>query len=210
MKNFYTIEGPEGSGKSTVIFGLKDYIEKEEGKKVLVTREPGGVETAEKVRELLLSDIGEKFDIFSLLLMYSTARKEHLEKVVKPFLATGGVVLCDRFVDSTFVYQGYIGGIPLNTIFDLSQLVVGEYMPDKTFLIDLPTEECLKRLVFRTDEANWYDKQGIDFHKKVREGYDALFKSTYNKDGRIQKIDGFGTREEVLLRMIAQYKKYNC
>lgn len=201
MQNFITIEGPEGGGKTTIIQSLKEELAAR-GLKVMSTREPGGIPTAELIRSLVLSDEAGDLDMYSQLLLFLAARKEHLEKVVKPFLETGGIVLCDRYVDSTLVYQGYLGGIPLETIYQLNGLIVGDYMPSHTLVIDVPSQVTVERLKDRGGDLNRYDKAGIETHDKIRESYLSLAESTFNTDERISLVDGVGTREEVLRRVL--------
>ena len=167
---FITFEGGEGSGKSTQIDVLLAKL-KNEGIDVLKTREPGGTNVGEKIRELLVSGGRNDLTPLSELFLNSSSRKEHIEKLIKPSLDTGKWVLCDRFTDSTLVYQGYAHGLDLEVIRNLNKLTVGEYIPDLTFILDLSPEIGLKRAKKRNNNENRYEQMDISFHYKIRESF---------------------------------------
>lgn len=192
---FITFEGGEGSGKTTLIDSLKIWLESE-GHKVLVTREPGGVSIAESIREVILGKGSEGIDPLTEMLLFAAARREHLEKKVRIALEDGYIVLCDRFVDSSLVYQGLVTGLGYETVWDVNKLVIGDMMPDLTLYLDIPPHEGLARIFTDDDrEKNRLDLKSLDFHKKVREGY--LYLLDKNPD-RIKVVDASGSKERVL------------
>lgn len=169
---FITFEGGEGSGKSTQIRRLGDRL-KAAGRAVLLTREPGGTPEAEAVRSLLVSgDVGRWTAKSEALLNYA-AREQHLEQVIRPALSRGGIVLCDRFMDSTRAYQGYAGGCDFRFLDALENAVVGATRPALTLVFDLDPREGLARARTRGDAVaeDRYERKGIAFHQKLRAGF---------------------------------------
>ena len=168
---FITLEGGEGAGKSTNVPWIADYL-RAQGKDVLVTREPGGTEVAEAIRNVLLSpDLpGMHFDT-ELLLMFA-ARNEHLQQKILPALAQGTWVICDRFTDATYAYQGYGRGISLHRIATLEQWVQGELRPDYVILFDLAIETGMARAQAR-GRADRFEQEHMAFFEKIRAGYQA-------------------------------------
>ena len=180
---FITFEGGEGTGKTTQINIIKYKLE-QLGLEVLTTREPGGVISAEKIREVILNN---NIDPITEAMLYAAARREHFMKKVKPALEENKIVLCDRFVDSSIVYQGIVRGIGIKEVLKINQLAIGNIKPDLTILFDLDPEIGLKRIYLnRTDEINRFDKEDISFHLKIREGYNNLKEQEPN---RIHLID---------------------
>ena len=169
---FITFEGGEGAGKSTQIKRLAERL-RQASHAVLVTREPGGTPEAEAIRALLVSgDVGRWTAKSEALLNY-TAREQHLEQVIRPALAQGSIVLCDRFMDSTRAYQGYAGGCNAAFIDALEHAVVGETLPGLTLIFDLDPAAGLARAKARGDAASEdrYERKGLAFHQKLREGF---------------------------------------
>jgi dTMP kinase len=160
---FVTFEGVEGAGKTTQIAMLRDYLQ-ELGHAVCVTREPGGDTVAETVRRLLLE---EEMVPRAELLLFLAARTQNVEKIIRPHLSTGGVVLCDRFIDSSIAYQGYARGIGRDVVFHLNAFAIDGLLPDLTILLDLPPEIGLGR---QTDR-NRMEEENLVFHLRVREGF---------------------------------------
>lgn len=202
---FITLEGGEGSGKSTLILRLKEFLE-QQGYQVTVTREPGGIELAEKVRELIMDN---SMDSMTEALLFASARREHLVQRVIPALERGEVVLCDRFVHSSLVYQGIVGGLGVETVSALNQVAVGSYMPDFTLLLDIEPEEGIKRISQNNNrEVNRFDKNTMDFHHRIRNGYNSLV--DLFPEHHIERIDASGTPEEVFAkgkRVVESYFK---
>lgn len=166
---FITLEGPEGAGKST----NRDYLAghlRDQGLDVLLTREPGGTPLAERIRELLLAPSDEKMDADTELLLVFAARAQHLAKVIRPALARGAVVLCDRFTDATYAYQGGGRGLSVERIAALEHFVQGGLQPDLTLLFDLPVDVGLSRAAAR-GRLDRFEQEGQGFFEAVRQAY---------------------------------------
>jgi dTMP kinase len=180
---FITFEGGEGSGKSTQAKLLSDRLSAQ-GVDVVLTREPGGSPFAERVRTLILDpDVAPHSALSEALLFYS-ARSDHLEKTIRPALTAGRWVICDRFSDSTRVYQCEAGGLSLEVFNWLEQHVVKLTYPDLTFLLDVPADVGLGRATTRRlaralagEQADAFEKRDLDFHERLRSGYLAIAKS---------------------------------
>ncbi|MDP8256387.1 MAG: dTMP kinase [Candidatus Alcyoniella australis] len=169
-----TFEGPEGAGKTTLIKRLAARLEQLE-MPILITREPGGSPLGARFREMLLEHIEDRPTALTELLLYEADRIEHLEKIVRPALELGKLVLCDRFADATTAYQGYGRGLDLETVRSLNELVLRGLRPSRTYLLDLPVEAGLARTRGRLsadgrDESRFESEQ-IEFHQRVRRGY---------------------------------------
>jgi len=161
---FVTLEGPEGAGKSTVAQRLAMALEGR-GQAVLLTREPGGTPVGQRLRTVLLdsSKLTQKCELF----LFLADRAEHVETVIRPALADGKVVLCDRFTDSTVVYQGYARGLELEYLRSLNDFATGDLRPDITLLLDLEPEAGIARL----ESMDRLDAEPLEFHRKVRQGF---------------------------------------
>lgn len=166
---FITIEGAEGVGKSTNLECLKAFFS-ERGINCLMTREPGGTNLGEKIRELLLSVSDETLDVTAELLLVFAARAQHLERVIKPALSQGIWVLCDRFTDATFAYQGAGRGIEIATIDTLQTLVQKTLRPDLTLILDLDPKIGMQRAEKRA-ALDRFEQEHLDFFQRVRAGY---------------------------------------
>ncbi|TXR33233.1 dTMP kinase [Ectopseudomonas mendocina] len=166
---FITLEGPEGAGKSTNREYLAERL-REQGIDVLLTREPGGTPLAERIRELLLDPSDESMAADTELLLVFAARAQHLQQVIRPALARGCVVLCDRFTDATYAYQGGGRGLSVERIAQLEQFVQGELRPDLTLIFDLPVEIGLARAAAR-GRLDRFEQEGRGFFEAVREAY---------------------------------------
>lgn len=192
---FISFEGTEGAGKSTLIKGLVAHLEERE-LPFIVTREPGGSVFAEKIRSLLLDAKNVIADDSELLLMFA-ARADHLQSVIIPSLEQGKWVICDRFVDSSFAYQGYGQGqadaATMQKIQILTDLFVTK-MPDLTFWLDLPVEQGMQRARKRA-ALDRFEQREIDFFKRVYQGYEWIYR---NEPSRVKRIDASGTQKELL------------
>ena len=166
---FITLEGPEGAGKSTNREYLAERL-REQGIDVLLTREPGDTPLAERIRELLLDPSDESMAADTELLLVFAARAQHLQQVIRPALARGCVVLCDRFTDATYAYQGGGRGLSVERIAQLEQFVQGELHPDLTLIFDLPVEIGLARAAAR-GRLDRFEQEGRGFFEAVREAY---------------------------------------
>jgi dTMP kinase len=169
---FITFEGGEGAGKSTQIRRLADRLRRR-GHDVLVTREPGGSPGAEAVRYVLLSGMAESFGVRMEAILFAAARNDHVEEVIRPALESGAIVLCDRFVDSSRVYQGVTGNLEPDYIEALQRIATNGVMPDLTFILDLPAEIGLGRARKRGGNAapDRFEREEIDTHEKRRQAY---------------------------------------
>lgn len=191
---FISFEGPEGAGKTTIISMIMSELEKE-GYSLLLTREPGGIEIAEKIRNVILDKNHTAMDPRTEALLYAAARRQHLAEKVEPALMAGKIVLCDRFIDSSLAYQGYARGLGIDEVYSINQFAIGELMPDLTLYFDIDPEIGLNRInQHENREVNRLDLENIQFHNKVREGYEILLKRFQT---RMKKIDASKPLEDV-------------
>jgi dTMP kinase len=195
---FITLEGPDGSGKSTQANLLGSALAAA-GFACTVTREPGGTRLGEAVREILLHSADLAFGPVADALLFSAARAQHVAEVIGPALARGDVVVCDRFLDSTLVYQGYAAGLPLESLRELGRFAVGGLAPDMTVLVDLPVDLGLGRKT-GIEVTRFEERHDIDFHRRVREGFLALARS---EPGRFAVVDGSRPVETVAADILA-------
>lgn len=168
-KLFIVFDGPEGGGKSTQARLLYEHLKKL-GYDVVLTREPGGTKMAEMVRKIILSP-KLKITPMAELLLYEAARAQHIAEVIAPSLEKNKIVISDRFMDASVVYQGYARGLGVKFVETLNRLVVGNITPDITFILDIHPNEGLSRIKSRTKTFDRLEKENIDFHLKIREGY---------------------------------------
>ncbi|MCA9765625.1 MAG: dTMP kinase [Carnobacterium sp.] len=175
---FITIEGPDGSGKTSVIKHLLPKLEKELAQKIVATREPGGSEIAEKIRELILNPEHVEMDVRTEALLYAAARRQHLVEKIIPALNKGEIVICDRFVDSSLAYQGVARGIGLEPIAAINQFATGGLSPHLTLYLDLEAHIGLERINKNKDSRQFdrLDQENLAFHQTVRSAYLDLVK----------------------------------
>ncbi len=192
---FITFEGSEGSGKSTQIGLLVSRIEAAD-RDVIVTREPGGTEIGEEIRHLLKhSAAGKEMCPATELLLFAASRAQLVREVILPALDKGKVILCDRFLDSTTVYQGVARKISADPVNAINKFAIGELIPDLTIVLDVPAEVGLSRIRYRaSDLPDRMEEENIDFYRKVREGYLVLAKSFPD---RFVVIDGTQSPETI-------------
>jgi dTMP kinase len=195
---FITFEGIEGCGKTTQIGHLTAYLGKT-NRPFLLTREPGGTAIGDRIRQILLSSENSKMEPTAEFFLYMAARVQHIRQVVLPALQEGKIVLCDRYADATFAYQGYGRGLDLSWIEETHRRVLGSVKPQLTFLLDLPAEEGLRRAWKRMEnqavKEDRFEKEALAFHQRVREGYLLLARM---EPERIIVLDGM--RDEQSLR----------
>ena len=169
LGRFITLEGGEGAGKSTQIQVVKDYL-LTRGNDVVVTREPGGTSEGQEIRNLLVSGDKDKWSPLSETLLILADRAAHLERVIRPALAEGKYVVCDRFFDSTKAYQGVAGGLGLDVIHNLQQPVLGKTLPDVTLLLDIDPEKGLHRAQERGGELR-FESKTLAYHRTLRNAF---------------------------------------
>lgn len=195
---FITFEGTEGSGKTSVIKEVKKHYE-DLGYQVMVTREPGGIAISEKIRDILLNKENTEMDSRTEALLFAASRRQHLVEKIKPALENGMIVLCDRFVDSSLVYQGYARNIGIEEVYNINYFAIEGTLPDLTIFVNVRPEVGLKR-VFQTPnrEVNRLDLEDMSFHKMIYQGYLELM----SKYPRIQMVNGEQEISKVTLEAI--------
>ena len=190
-----SLEGPEGAGKTSVLEALIPVLE-DRGVEVLTTREPGGVLIGEKIREVILDPSHTEMDPKTELLLYIASRRQHLVEKVLPALAAGKLVIMDRFIDSSVAYQGFGRGLDIDAIDWLNEFATDGLKPDLTLYFDIEVEEGLARIAANSDrEINRLDMEGLDLHRKVRQGYLSLLEKEAD---RIVKIDASLPLDQVI------------
>lgn len=205
MGFFITFEGIEGCGKTTQIRHLTAYLE---GKRLpfLLTREPGGTAIGDRIRQVLLSSENSRMEPVTEFFLYVAARAQHIAQVVLPALKDGKTVLCDRFTDATIAYQGYGRGLNRQWVEEIHDRFLNGLKPYRTFLLDLPVEEGLRRAWKRMEnqavKEDRFEKEDLAFHRRVREGYLLLARQEPN---RIVVLDGMKDEQslhrEILTRL---------
>ena len=202
---FITFEGGEGAGKTTQIQRLKIWIEKNyEQLSLCLTREPGGTEDAEVIRGLLLNGVTQKWQPATEAMLVSASRHEHFVHVIQPALLNGDIVICDRFVDSTHVYQGFVGGVSGDLLGGLDKLSCNGLLPDLTLLLDVDSNVGLARTIERGRSESRFEAKGEAFHQKVRQGFLARASKEPN---RIVKIDAARPPDDVAKDVISSVEQ---
>lgn len=199
---FITFEGGEGSGKSTVIQHIKQHL-LDKQLDVFVTREPGGSGIGEEIRQTLLKHENTTMDPLTESYLFAAARRQHLMEVIVPRLDADVVVLCDRYVDSSIVYQGYARGIGVEKVAAINKVVIEDYIPQLTFFIDVAPDIALARIQSGRDQ-NRLDVETVEFHQKVYEGYMLLAAQT----ARIKRIEGDQPVEQVVADIMRYINEY--
>ncbi|MBI4823943.1 MAG: dTMP kinase [Nitrospirae bacterium] len=200
---FISFEGIEGTGKTTQVVLIKEYLEKKRHT-VIISKEPGGTAISERIREILLSTEHKEMDSLTELFLYFASRRQHIKELIVPSLEAGKIVITDRFSDSTKAYQGYARGIDVGFIDTLNKAVTGGLMPDLTVLLDTDVETGLKRNM-GINKLDRLELEDIEFHKRVREGYLLLAKKEPN---RIKVVDAGLTVEKIHDRVVEIVEKY--
>jgi dTMP kinase len=190
---FISLEGVEGCGKSVQAGLLAEHIEKL-GHSVIRTYEPGGTPIAEQIREILLEPRNSDMTHITELLLYLASRAQHVAQLILPALNEGKVVVCERFSDSTFAYQGYARGLDLNHLEQVNEIATGGLKPDLTLILDLDAANGLSRK--HHDERDRLENESVSFHKKVREAYLAIARQSPE---RLKVIDASGSIEDIHL-----------
>lgn len=187
---FITVEGTDGSGKTTQFRLIRDYI-REKGFDIVAVRDPGGTEIGEKIRGIILDPENTEMERRTELLLYTASRAQLVAQLIRPALEEGKVVVCDRFVDSNVAYQGYGRGLSPEFIFELNKAVTDSLCPDLTFFFDIDPKIAITRL---QNSADRLENESIDFHKRV---YDGYCKIASDFPGRVKRIDCTRSIEEV-------------
>jgi len=192
---FIVFEGGEGTGKTTAIDEIYNWII-ENDFKCIKTREPGGIKISEQIRQVILNTENKTMDARTEALLYAAARRQHLIEKVIPALEEGSIVLCDRFIYSSLAYQGYARKLGIEEVMSINKFAIGEYMPDLSILFDLDPKIGLERINSNEQrEINRLDLEKLDFHERVRFGYNIIYEN--NKD-TIIKIDAEQSKENVI------------
>lgn len=196
---FITIEGGEGAGKSSLITMIHSELVNK-GYEVLVTREPGGIEIAEKIRSIILNPSHIAMDGRTEALLYAAARRQHLVQKVIPALSKGYIVLCDRFIDSSLAYQGYARGLGMEEVYQINRFATEDAMPQLTLYLDIDPRVGLARVHANSDrEINRLDLENLAFHDQVREGY---LKLTSMYSDRIVTLDAARVLDDIFQESI--------
>ncbi len=191
---FIVFEGGEGAGKSTILDKIYIWLE-ERGYSCIKTREPGGIKISEKIRSVILDNENTEMDERTEALLYAAARRQHLVEKVIPALESGKVVLCDRFIDSSLAYQGHARGIGMEEILNINKFAIEDFMPDLSIFFDIDPKLGLDRINKDSSrEVNRLDNEKIDFHNRVREGYNLVMEMSGD---RMVRIDASKSIDEV-------------
>lgn len=194
---FITFEGLDGSGKTTQIHKLNKYLQ-EKGIQVLLTREPGGTQIGEKIRKLLLDVENTNMDKRTEALLYAASRAQHIHQKIKPALENGQIVLCDRFLESSLIYQGMARELGVKEVFDINAFAIDGIFPNFTILLEVNLELAMDRIANRK-ECDRLDKESENFHKMVYRGYKEL-KTMY--PDRIVSVDANLSEEETFEQIL--------
>ncbi len=201
MSAFITFEGPEGSGKTTVIQQVAQKLENQYS--VVLTREPGGVKTGEQIREVLLE--GDDMDDRTEVLLFAASRREHLVGKVIPSLENGKLVLCDRYIDSSLAYQGYARGIGIEEVKSINEFAINGLYPDITIYLDVSVAVGRERILKNQRNQNRLDQEDVKFHEKVVEGYKKII---HNESERFIVIEADRSIDEVVNATYESISKY--
>lgn len=197
MGYFVTLEGPEGSGKTSVSALVSEYFTSK-GIEVVLTREPGGIPIAEKIRELILDPKNTEMDDKTEAILYAASRRQHLVEKILPALDNNKLVLCDRFIDSSLAYQGHARGLGIKEVYDLNMFAIEGHLPDLTLFLDLDPARGMERIGVRGYKDR-LELEGESFHEKVYEGY-QIVSSLYPE--RIRRVNASQSLEAVVSDVI--------
>lgn len=199
---FITVEGTDGSGKTTQIKLMEEFL-KAAGNDVVLSREPGGTEISETIRNLILDPGNKDISPLTEMLLYAAARAQHVFQVIRPSLESGKCVICDRFVDSSYAYQGCGRGVDLKTVADVNRAAVDGVVPDITFFLDIDPRLAIERRIKSTG-ADRIEQEKMDFHMRVYEGYRKM---AILYPDRIKTIDASKSIEEISLQIKTYLKE---
>ncbi len=190
---FITFEGNDGSGKTTQIMLLADYL-KQKGMEVTLIREPGGTQIGEAIRKILLDKANKEMCPVTEMMLYAASRAQLVHSVIGPGVESGKTIICDRFIDSSFAYQGMGRGLGIKTVSAVNSYAVGKYMPDITFFMDVDADTAMERRHGSGEAPDRIESEKMEFHRNVYEGYNNLV-SLYPE--RIKRINTKKSPEEV-------------
>ena len=190
---FISFEGPEGSGKTSVIMAVEQYLTNK-GYNILTTREPGGIKIAEDIRNIILNKENIAMDMHAEALLFAASRSQHFHQKIVPALQEGKIIICDRFIDSSLAYQGYARGLGIDEVYAINQFGIGNTLPMLTIFIDVPPKVGLERVFSKRDKVDRLDLETLAFHERVYEGYMLLADKFPH---RIKKVDGTSSIEQV-------------
>ncbi|EGD47832.1 thymidylate kinase [Ruminiclostridium papyrosolvens DSM 2782] len=199
---FITVEGTDGSGKTTQIKLMEEFL-KAAGNDVVLSREPGGTEISETIRNLILDPGNKDISPLTEMLLYAAARAQHVFQVIRPSLESGKCVICDRFVDSSYAYQGCGRGVDLKTVADVNRAAVDGVVPDITFFLNIDPRLAIERRIKSTG-ADRIEQEKMDFHMRVYEGYRKM---ALLYPDRIKSIDASKSIEEISLQIKTYLKE---
>jgi len=202
---FISFEGGDGSGKTTQIKLLREYISGK-GVEVVTVREPGGVPVSEKIREIILDNRNTDMDNITEMLLYAASRAQLVSQVIIPALDSGKCVICDRFVDSSYVYQGIARGLGIDAVKTVNDIATKKLLPDITFFIDVEPKDALERRLSNS-EPDRLEREDISFHCKVHQGYIRIAGMFPE---RIKRIDGSLSKDEVFLQIKKHIDEIFC
>ena len=200
---FITFEGPDGSGKTTISTYVANEL-KQRGYDIIHTREPGGIDIAEQIRDIILNPRNLAMDAKTEALLYAASRRQHFVEKIKPALQADRIVLCDRFVDSSLAYQGVGRSLGIDEIYMINEFAIEGWLPDLTVFLDISADAGLKRLESRLSKDR-LDQENADFHHRVYEGYQTILNRYAD---RMQVVDASKSVEEVqqdTLRVLLEY-----
>lgn len=206
---FFTVEGNEGAGKSTIVMKASQYLISK-GLKVVTSREPGGIEIAEQIRSVILDKNNTKMDGRTEALLYAAARRQHYIEKISPSLNEGQTIICDRFIDSSLAYQGHARGLGLDEILSINRFAIDNVFPDLTLYLDVDPELGLKRISENENrEINRLDLESLTFHQKVREGYLEVINRFPSRIVKVNANEEFNVVLEDVKRVFDQFLAKN-
>ena len=203
---FISMEGPDGSGKSTQLELIKKYLE-EKGYEIIITREPGGTRISEAVREIILNKEYTEMGYMTEALLYASARAQLVTEVIKPAIESGKAVISDRFVDSSAVYQGMARGLGVENVYKINEFAIQGMMPDLTIHLDLPAKVGISRKKDQK-ELDRMEMEALDFHEKVAEGYRKLASLAPDRIYTIDATQSIETINKLIIEKIENVLKY--
>lgn len=201
---FITFEGPDGSGKTTVAKLVVEKL-KEKGYEVVHTREPGGIDIAEQIRNVILNPNNTAMDSKTEALLYAASRRQHLVEKVIPAMKEGKIVICERFIDSSLAYQGWARGLGIDEVLEMNKFAIEDLFPSLTIYLDIDEEEGLRRVNTRGIDKDRLDSESVSFHHKVVEGYK---KAIERFKERIAIVDASKTIDEVVEESLNKILKH--